>query len=106
MIKVEHLTKRFGTKTAVDDISFEIKKGEVVGFLGRNGAGKSTTMNMITGYISSTSGTATVDDFDILKSPLEVKKRVGYLPELPPVYMDMTVREYLSFVCDIKHVAR
>ncbi len=104
MIKVENVTKRYGNKTAVDDVTFEVQKGEIVGFLGRNGAGKSTTMNIITGYISSTTGSASVDGYDILKSPLEVKKRIGYLPEQPPLYMDMTVREYLSFVSDIKHV--
>ena len=104
MIKVENVTKRYGTKLAVDDVTFEVRKGEIVGFLGRNGAGKSTTMNIITGYISSTSGTASVDGYDILKSPLEVKKRIGYLPEQPPLYMDMTVKEYLSFVSDAKHV--
>ncbi len=104
MIKVENVTKRYGNKIAVDDVTFEVQKGEIVGFLGRNGAGKSTTMNIITGYISSTAGSASVDGYDILKSPLEVKKRIGYLPEQPPLYMDMTVREYLSFVSDIKHV--
>jgi len=104
MIKVENVTKRYGNKTAVDDVTFEVQKGEIVGFLGRNGAGKSTTMNIITGYISSTTGSASVDGYDILKSPLEVKKRIGYLPEQPHLYMDMTVREYLSFVSDIKHV--
>ena len=104
MIKVENVTKRYGTKLAVDDVTFEVRKGEIVGFLGRNGAGKSTTMNIITGYISSTSGTASVDGYDILKSPLEVKKRIGYLPEQPPLYMDMTVKEYLNFVSDAKHV--
>ena len=104
MIKVENVTKRYGNKLAVDDVTFEVRKGEIVGFLGRNGAGKSTTMNIITGYISSTSGSASVDGYDILKSPLEVKKRIGYLPEQPPLYMDMTVKEYLSFVSDAKHV--
>jgi ABC-2 type transport system ATP-binding protein len=104
MIKVENVTKRYGNKIAVDDVTFEVGKGEVVGFLGRNGAGKSTTMNIITGYISSSSGSASVDGYEILKDPLEVKKRIGYLPEQPPLYMDMTVREYLGFVCDIKDV--
>jgi len=104
MIKVENVTKRYGAKVAVDDASFEIQKGEVVGFLGRNGAGKTTCMNIITGYISATSGSASVDGFNILEHPLEVKKRVGYLPEQPPLYMDMTVQEYLGFVCDIKAV--
>lgn len=102
MIKVENVTKRYGNKTAVDDVTFEVQKGEIVGFLGRNGAGKSTTMNIITGYISSTTGSASVDGYDILKSPLEVKKRIGYLPEQPPLYMDMTVKEYLNFMYDLK----
>jgi len=104
MIKVENLTKRYGDKLAVDNVSFEIQQGEIVGFLGRNGAGKTTTMNIITGYISSTSGNASIDGHDILEAPLEVKKKIGYLPELPPVYLDMTVDEYLSFCCDIKKV--
>lgn len=104
MIRVENVTKRFGSKLAVDNVTFQVKEGEVVGFLGRNGAGKTTTMNIITGYISSTSGSAKVDGYDILKNPMEVKRRIGYLPEQPPVYMDMTVNEYLRFVCDIKNV--
>lgn len=104
MIKVENLTKRYGSKLAVNDVTFQINEGEVVGFLGRNGAGKTTTMNILTGYISSTSGSASVNGFDILKEPLEVKKRIGYLPEQPPVYMDMTVNEYLTFVSNIKNV--
>ncbi len=104
MIKVDNVTKRYGDKLAVDNISFEIQSGEIVGFLGRNGAGKTTTMNIITGYISSTEGTASVDGHDILAEPLEVKKRIGYLPEQPPIYMDMTVKEYLTFCCDIKGV--
>lgn len=87
---------------AVDNASFTIKKGEIVGFLGPNGAGKSTTMNIVTGYLSATEGTVCVDGFDILEEPLEVKKRIGYLPEMPPLYMDMTVNEYLNFVYDIK----
>lgn len=104
MIQINHLTKRYGQKLAVDDISFEVQKGEIVGFLGRNGAGKTTTMNILTGYISSTSGSASVDGFDILTHPMEVKKRIGYLPEQPPVYMDMVVGEYLKFCCDLKEV--
>ncbi len=106
MIKVEHVTKRYGDNLAVDDISFEIQKGEVVGFLGRNGAGKSTTMNIITGYISSSGGTASIAGYDILEDPLEVKKHIGYLPEQPPIYMDMVVDEYLNFCCDIKNVSK
>jgi ABC-2 type transport system ATP-binding protein len=106
MIKVENVTKRYGDNLAVDNVSFEVKKGEVVGFLGRNGAGKSTTMNIITGYISSSEGSASIDGHDILAEPLEVKKRIGYLPELPPLYMDMVVDEYLNFCCDIKRVSK
>lgn len=106
MIKVENVTKRFGENLAVDNISFEVRKGEVVGFLGRNGAGKTTTMNIITGYISSTEGAASVDGYDILEQPLEVKKKIGYLPEHPPLYLDMIVDEYLNFCCDIKKVGR
>ncbi len=102
MIKVSHLSKHYGTKKAVDDISFSIAPGEIIGFLGPNGAGKSTTMNMLTGYISSTSGTITVDGHDIVNAPMEAKKRIGYLPELPPLYLDMTLDEYLDFVYDLK----
>ena len=106
MIKVEHVTKRFGENLAVNDISFEVEKGEVVGFLGRNGAGKTTTMNIITGYISSSSGNASIGGHDILEEPLEVKKHIGYLPEHPPVYLDMVVDEYLNFCCDIKKIGK
>jgi len=102
MVKVENLTKRFGSNFAVDNISFSIEEGEIVGFLGPNGAGKSTTMNIITGYLSSTSGKVTVDDQDIFDNPTEVKKLIGFLPEQPPLYVDMTVIEYLSFVFDLK----
>ena len=91
---------------ALQNISFELKKGEVVGFLGRNGAGKTTTMNIITGYISSSEGSASVDGHDILVEPIAVKKKIGYLPEQPPVYMDMVVDEYLNFCCDIKKVGK
>ncbi len=104
MIEIENLTKRYGDKLAVDNISFKVKKGSIVGFLGRNGAGKSTTMNIITGYISATSGTARINGYDILKNPREVKKCIGYLPEKPPIYQEMTVDEYLKFVCAIKDV--
>lgn len=102
MIKIEHLVKRYGDKTVVNDISFEVGDGEIVGFLGPNGAGKSTTMNMLTGYLSSTSGTVEIDGFDILENTLEAKKLIGYLPEQPPLYPEMTVEEYLNFVYDLK----
>ncbi len=102
MIEVQNLVKRFGAKVAVDDVSFTIGDGEVVGFLGPNGAGKSTTMNIITGYMSSTSGTVSIDGMDILEDPIGAKRRIGYLPEQPPLYMDMTVREYLNFVYELK----
>jgi len=104
MIKVENVTKRYGSKIAADHVTFEVKEGEVVGFLGRNGAGKSTTMNIITGYISSSEGSASIDGYDILNDPTEVKKRIGYLPEQPPLYLDMTVEEYLRFCCQLKNV--
>ena len=104
MIQIKNLTKTYGSKVAVNNISFSVGEGEIVGFLGRNGAGKTTTMNMLTGYISSTSGSATVDGFDILENPIEAKKRIGYLPEQPPLYMDLTVNEYLNFVADLKGV--
>lgn len=106
MIEVQNLVKRYGPKVAVDHINFKIDDGEVVGFLGPNGAGKSTTMNILTGYISATEGTAKVDGFDVMDSPLEVKRRIGFLPENPPLYMDMTVNEYLRFACKIKSVPR
>lgn len=106
MIEISNLTKKYGSKTALDNLSFTVNKGEIIGFLGPNGAGKSTTMNILTGYISSTSGTVKVDGYDILEEPNEVKKRIGYLPEQPPLYMDMVVWEYLSFVYDLKKVKK
>ena len=106
MIKVEHLVKRYGNRNVVDDLTFTVEKGQIVGFLGPNGAGKSTTMNMITGYISATDGTIEIDGVDIFDEPEKAKKKIGYLPEMPPLYPDMLVREYLSFVCDIKKVKR
>lgn len=106
MIKVSNLTKSYGKKLALDDVSFTVKKGEVVGFLGPNGAGKSTTMNIITGYVSYTSGSVTIDGIDILENPIEAKKKIGYLPELPPLYPDMTVMAYLEFVYDLKKVRK
>ncbi len=104
MIEVSNLSKRYGNHQAVKDVSFSIKKGEVVGFLGPNGAGKSTIMNILTGYLSLTSGSVSIDGFDILKNPEQAKKRIGYLPELPPLYPDMTVTEYLYFIYDLKKV--
>lgn len=102
MIKAENLVKKYGDKYAVNNISFTVGDKEIVGFLGPNGAGKSTTMNMLTGYLSSTSGTVEIDGHDILEDTSNAKKSVGYLPEIPPLYMDMTVKEYLSFVYDLK----
>ena len=102
MIEIKNLTKKYGSKTVLDDISFTVESGEILGFLGPNGAGKSTTMNIITGYISSTSGSVCIDGIDIMDDPKAYKKKIGYLPELPPVYLDMTVMEYLEFVCGIK----
>ena len=104
MIEVKNLTKRYGDIKALDDISFTVDTGEVLGFLGPNGAGKSTTMNIITGYISSTSGTVTVDGTEILENPRETKRKIGYLPEIPPLYPEMTVRKYLEFMFDLKKV--
>ncbi len=103
MIKIDHLVKNYGPNCAVDDISFEVKKGEIVGFLGPNGAGKSTTMNVLTGYLSATSGSVSIAGLDILDNPLEAKKHIGYLPEQPPLYLDMTVEEYLIFNYDLKN---
>ena len=102
MIEINHLVKNYGSKFAVDDVSFKVGEGEIVGFLGPNGAGKSTTMNILTGYLSSTSGEAKVGGIDILENPDEAKKLIGFLPEQPPLYIDMTVQEYLNFVYDIK----
>ncbi len=102
MIEVKHLTKHYGDKVAVNDISFTVEDGEILGLLGPNGAGKSTTMNMLTGYISSTSGQALINGVDILEDPIKAKSQIGYLPELPPLYLDMTVMGYLNFVYDLK----
>ncbi len=106
MIEVMGITKKYGAKVAVEDVSFTAENGQILGLLGRNGAGKSTTMNIVTGYISSDAGTARIDGHDILEEPLEAKKRIGYLPEHPPLYYEMTVREYLSFVCQLKGVKK
>ncbi len=104
MIEVQHITKRYGRVTAVDDVSFRVERGEILGFLGPNGAGKTTTMRILTGYMPPTDGRATVAGFDVFTHPIEAKRRTGYLPETPPLYPDMTVREYLDFVARIKGV--
>ncbi len=104
MVEVKNLVKRYGDKLAVDHVSFTVNKGEILGFLGPNGAGKSTTMNIITGYLSSTSGTVTIDGCEILEDPKGAKSKIGYLPEIPPLYQDMTVKRYLEFVYDLKKV--
>jgi ABC-2 type transport system ATP-binding protein len=105
VIQVEQLTKRYRDLVAVDGLTFEVKQGEILGFLGPNGAGKSTTMKILTGFMPATSGTAKVAGFDVFEHPLEVKRRVGYLPENPPVYPEMTVHAYLRFVAELKGVA-
>ena len=104
MIEVQHLTKRYGPFTAVDDVSFRVERGEILGFLGPNGAGKTTTMRILTGYMPATDGKAIVAGFDVFEQPIEAKRRTGYLPETPPLYPDMTVAEYLAFVARIKGV--
>ena len=104
MVEVKNLVKRYGDKLAVDHVSFTVNEGEILGFLGPNGAGKSTTMNIITGYLSSTSGTVTIDGCEILEDPKGAKSKIGYLPEIPPLYQDMTVKRYLEFVYDLKKV--
>jgi len=106
LIEVKNLVKKYGDHLAVDNLSFTVEKGQILGFLGPNGAGKSTTMNIITGYISATEGTVLIGDHDIFDEPEEAKKCIGYLPELPPLYPDMTVKEYLNFVADIKLVKK
>lgn len=106
MIQVDSLVKRYGNHTAVDNLSFVVEKGQIYGFLGPNGAGKSTTMNIMTGYIAAGSGTVKINDYDILKEPEAAKKCIGYLPEIPPLYMDMTVWEYLLFVAELKKVPK
>lgn len=106
LIEVTNLTKKYGQNIAVNNINFTVEEGEIVGFLGPNGAGKSTTMNIITGYISSTNGTVKINGYDILEQPEEAKRHIGYLPELPPLYMDMSVEEYLNFVADLNHIKK
>ncbi len=104
MIEVQHLTKRYGRLTAVEDVSFRVERGEILGFLGPNGAGKTTTMRILTGYMPATEGKAVVAGFDVFDQPIDAKRRTGYLPETPPLYPDMTVAEYLAFVARIKGV--
>lgn len=106
VIEVENLTKKYGNHIAVDNLSFRVERGMIYGFLGPNGAGKSTTMNMMTGYIAATGGTVKINGYDMLKEPEKAKKSIGYLPELPPVYQDMTVWEYLKFVAELKKVPK
>src|SRR5437016_13002460 len=106
MIQVEHLTKRYGPTVAVSNVSFEVQKGEVLGFLGPNGAGKTTTMRVITGYLPPSAGKVRVAGVDVVEEPLEAKRHTGYLPESTPVYPDMTVGEYLGFVARVKGVPR
>ena len=106
MIQVEHLTKRYGGHLAVDDISFTVEEGTIYGLLGPNGAGKSTTMNILTGYISASDGKVTIDGHDVLEEASAAKACVGYLPEQPPLYVDMTPLEYLNFVAELKKVKR
>lgn len=102
MIEIQNLVKRYGKNYAVNDVSFDVNKGEIVGFLGPNGAGKTTTMNILTGFLSATSGKVKIAGIDVLENPIEAKKRIGFLPEHPPLYLDMTVKEYLGFVYDLK----
>jgi ABC-2 type transport system ATP-binding protein len=106
VIEVEHLTKRYGTFTAVDDVSFTVEKGEILGFLGPNGAGKTTTMRVLTGYMPATEGRARVAGYDVVDQAIQAKRRTGYLPETPPLYTDMTVRDYLLFCARIKGIGR
>ena len=106
MIEINHLVKKYGSHVAVDDLSLTVEPGKIYGFLGPNGAGKSTTMNIITGYLAATSGEVKINGFDVLKQPEEAKKCAGNLPELPPLYMDMTVKEYLDFVAELKKIEK
>jgi ABC-2 type transport system ATP-binding protein len=106
LIQIENLVKKYGQQNVLNGINLNINDGEILGFLGPNGAGKSTTMNIITGYISATEGTVKIDGLDILEQPKKVKKKMGYLPEIPPLYLDMTIEEYLKFVCKIKGIER
>ena len=104
MVEVKNLTKRYGVNMALNNVSFKVEEGTIVGFLGPNGAGKSTTMNIVTGYLSATSGEVTVSGKNTLDEPNEVKKLIGYLPEQPPLYLDMRVKEYLNFMLSLIHI--
>ncbi|NCB04451.1 MAG: ABC transporter ATP-binding protein, partial [Clostridia bacterium] len=106
MIQVKNLVKRYGDHTAVDDLTFSVEKGQIYGFLGPNGAGKSTTMNIMTGCLGATSGEVLIDGHSILREPEEAKRHIGYLPEQPPLYMEMTVREYLLFAAELRGISR
>ena len=106
MIEVSHLVKKYGSHYAVNDLTFRVDRGQIYGFLGPNGAGKSTTMNIITGYLAPTSGKVKINGYDIQQEPEEAKRCIGYLPEMPPLYADMTVMEYLFFVSELKRIAR
>lgn len=106
MIKVENLVKKYGSHVAIDDLSFAVQKGQIYGFLGPNGAGKTTTMNIMTGYLAATAGTVSINGYDIVSEPEQAKKCIGYLPEIPPLYPDMTVLEYLRFVAELKKVPK
>ena len=106
MIEIDHLVKKYGDHTAVDDLNLHMEAGKIYGFLGPNGAGKSTTMNIITGYLGATSGSVKINGYDIFEQPKEAKKCVGYLPELPPLYTDMTVKEYLDFAAELKNIEK
>ena len=106
MIEISHLKKKYGSHTAVDDLCLTVEPGRIYGFLGQNGAGKSTTLNIITGYLGATGGEVKINGFDILKQPEEAKKHIGYLPEIPPLYMDMSVEEYLIFAAELKGIKK
>ena len=106
VIEVNHLTKRYGKHIAVDDLSFKVEKGQIFGFLGPNGAGKSTTMNIMTGYLGASEGEVLIDGHNILEEPEAAKKCIGYLPEIPPLYTDMTVYEYLCFAAELKKIPK
>ena len=106
MIEVEHLSKIYGTTTAIEDVDFSVKSGEIFGFLGPNGAGKTTTMRILAGYLPASTGTAKIAGYDVHEQSMEVRRRIGYLPENPPLYLDMTVQDFLNFVAKIKGVPR
>ena len=106
MIEISHLVKKYGDHIAVNDLTLTVEPGKIYGFLGPNGAGKSTTMNIITGYLGATSGEVKINGFDILNQPQEAKKSIGYLPEQPPLYVDMTVKEYMEFVAELKQIPK